>query len=163
MPRPLVNVAKSSSSAPLDSVAAAEQLIAHLIVVMDALLAMIEEESELVRAGRLSEVARLEPSKAELAQIYLADLALVKTHSAFLALKLPTMVEGLRRRHDTFQALLQINLTVLATAHAVSEGIIRGVAGELARQAAPKTYGTSGRPNVPGVGQIRPVAVMRSS
>jgi hypothetical protein len=34
----------------------------------------------------------------------------------------------LRRKHDELHALLRINLTVLATAHAVSEGIIRGVA-----------------------------------
>ena len=53
-------------------------------------------------------------------------------------------LEALRRHHDTFRALLQINLTVLATAHAVSEGIVRGVSGEMARHAAPQTYGASG-------------------
>ena len=45
------------------------------------------------------------------------------------------MLATLQPRHDTFRALLQINLTVLATAHAVSEGIVRGVSGELARKA----------------------------
>ena len=43
----------------------------------------------------------------------------------------------MRERHTAFQALLQTNMTVLATAHAVSEGIIRGVSGELARKRAP--------------------------
>ena len=38
--------------------------------------------------------------------------------------------------HNTFRDLLQTNLTVLATAHAVSEGIIRGVSGELCTQAS---------------------------
>ena len=37
------------------------------------------------------------------------------------------MLTTLHRHHDTFRAMLQINLTVLATAHAVSEGIVRGV------------------------------------
>jgi hypothetical protein len=43
--------------------------------------------------------------------------------------------------------LLRTNLTVLATAHAVSEGIIRGVSGELARKETPTTYGATGRAN----------------
>ena len=47
----------------------------------------------------------------------------------------PDTLAALMRRHDTFRALLQINLTVLATAHAVSEGIVRGVSGEMARKA----------------------------
>ena len=49
---------------------------------------------------------------------------------------------------------------MLATAHAVSEGIIRGVAGEMARQTAPKTYGMSGRPNAPRM-QAVPLALSR--
>jgi len=44
-----------------------EQLIAHLQHVMQALRAMLEKEIELVRAGRLSEVARMQPGKSELA------------------------------------------------------------------------------------------------
>ena len=51
----------------------------------------------------------------------------------------------LRQRHDLFHALLQINLTVLATAHAVSEGIMRGVHEEVTRKSVPQTYGASGR------------------
>ena len=38
-----------------------------------------------------------------------------------------------------------MNLTVLATAHAVSESIMRGVSAELARKATPQAYGASGR------------------
>ena len=36
--------------------------------------------------------------------------------------------------------MLQINLTVLATAHAVSEGIVRGVNTEMQRRNIPNTY-----------------------
>ena len=56
-----------------------------------------------------------------------------------------------------FRALLQINLTVLATAHAVSEGIMRGVSDELARKAAPQTYGATGRANAPGPSAAQPL------
>ena len=68
----------------------------------------------------------------------------------------------MRKRHDAFRALLQTNLTVLATAHAVSEGIIRGVSGELARKQAPSTYGASGRTNTPGPKASQPLAVSRT-
>ena len=41
--------------------------------------------------------------------------------------------------------MLQINLTVLATAHAVSESIVRGVNAEMQRRNIPNTY-TARRP-----------------
>ena len=68
----------------------------------------------------------------------------------------------MRERHAAFQALLQTNLTVLATAHAVSEGIIRGVSGELARKQAPSTYGATGRANAPSAKASQPLAISRT-
>ena len=68
----------------------------------------------------------------------------------------------MRQRHDAFRALLQTNLTVLATAHAVSEGIIRGVSGELARKQAPSTYGATGRANMPDSKASQPLALSRT-
>ena len=62
-----------------------------------------------------------------------------------LSKQVPDLLAALRKQHDTFNALLQINLTVLATAHAVSEGLIRGAHAEVARKNAPQTYGKSGR------------------
>src|SRR5712691_10859134 len=135
---------------PIRSAAEAAALIGHLADVMGSLLEILDQETTLVRAGHISEVGRIEPRKAELARLYLADAALVKANGVYLARELPQQLEELRRRHDDFHALLQINLAVLATAHAVSEGIIRGVAGELARKAAPQTYGVSGRASTPG-------------
>ena len=46
-----------------------------------------------------------------------------------------------------------MNLTVLATAHAVSESIMRGVSAELARKATPQAYGASGRATRPPAAQ----------
>jgi hypothetical protein len=68
----------------------------------------------------------------------------------------------LHARHAAFQAMLQTNLTVLATAHAVSEGIIRGVSGELSRRQAPTTYGASGRANAPSPKASQPLALSRT-
>ena len=71
------------------------------------------------------------------------------------------MVDDLRQRHDEFRALLQMNLTVLATAHAVSESIMRGVSNELARKATPQAYGATGRATAPPVSSQQPLTVSR--
>ena len=73
----------------------------------------------------------------------------------------PEMVDELRKRHDQFHALLQINLTVLATAHAVSESIMRGVSSELARKATPQAYGASGRATPSSPSGQRPLTLSR--
>jgi len=146
---------------PIVTAAEAEALLSRLLEIIPALMAIIEQETALVRAGRLIEATRLEPRKAQLSVLYLSDAARVKASSHYLNQHLSTRCRELRRKHDELHALLRINLTVLATAHAVSEGIIRGVARELARKAAPKTYGMSGRTGVPRVSMVQPVAISR--
>jgi hypothetical protein len=56
---------------------------------------------------------------------------------------------------------VQRNVIVLATAHAVSEGIMRRLSGDLARKATPQVYGASGRAMAPNPKQGRPLAVSR--
>ena len=55
-----------------------------------------------------------------------------------------------------------MNLTVLATAHAVTEGIVRGVNVEMQRRNVPNTYTASGQRAVAGPRHITPLAVSRS-
>jgi hypothetical protein len=49
-----------------------------------------------------------------------------------------------------FRAMLQINLTALATAHAVSEGIMRGVNTEMQRRNIPNTFTAAETPRRAG-------------
>ncbi len=144
--------------APVASAAEADALTAHFTTVMDALLDIVQQETDLVRAGRLGQAATLAEPKADLTQRYIADALQLKASRAQIA---PERLAALHRRHDQFRALLQINLTVLATAHAVSEGIVRGVSGELARKSAPSIYGASGRNAAPGRNASQPLAVSR--
>jgi hypothetical protein len=53
-------------------------------------------------------------------------------------------------------------MTVVATAHAVAEDLIRGAVAEAARQRAPQTYGSGGRANAPPPRATAPVAVNRN-
>jgi hypothetical protein len=138
-----------------------EALIRHLMEVMDALLGTVEEETTLVRAGKLAEAARLEAVKAELSGMYAADAAKIRASQVYLNRVTPTMAAQLRDRHDLFRAVLQMNLTVLATAHAVSESIMRGVSSELARKATPHGYGASGRAAAPTAASMQPLTLSR--
>jgi len=141
--------------------AEAELLMKHLMDVMDALLGVVEQETALVRAGNLAGATNLEATKAELSRLYMVDALRVKASQAFLSRAMPDMLAALRQRHDLFHALLQMNLTVLATAHAVSESIMRGASDELARRATPHAYGSTGRAAVPPQSNMQPLAVSR--
>ena len=148
--------------APIQTATEAENLIRHLLIAMDALVATVEQETALVRAGKLKDAGALEAAKTELARAYVADTAQVKANLPVLKKQVPDLLAALRKQHDVFNALLQINLTVLATAHAVSEGLIRGAHAEVARKNAPQTYGNSGRAVVPPRDAAVPVSVSRS-
>ena len=140
----------------------AERAIETLNAITDRLVETIEQETTHVRAGRLRDAADLGEAKAELVRHYAAESARLVANRALIARSLPEAYAALRERHAAFQALLQTNMTVLATAHAVSEGIIRGVSGELARKRAPSTYGASGRANAPGAKANQPMAICRT-
>jgi hypothetical protein len=154
--------AAKTAPQPIESTAEAENLIRRLLTAMDALVATVEEETTLVRAGKLKDALALEATKAELARTYVSDTAQVKANLPVLKKQVPALLASLRKQHDTFNALLQINLTVLATAHAVSEGLIRGAHAEVARKNAPQTYGNSGRPVAAPKTAAVPVSVSRS-
>ena len=115
----------------------ARQLADSLMKVMNDLLAIIEQETALVRAGHIREAIALEPSKADISKRYITMISLLKISQAYLASTTPDLLQALRKHHDVFRAMLQVNLTVLATAHAVSEGIVRGVNAEMQRRNIP--------------------------
>lgn len=152
----------AASETPIASAGEAERAIANLNKIMDRLVETVEEETARVRAGRLRDAVELEGPKRELSLAFASESQRVKAAKAIITRSLPDALDKLRRRHDVFQSLLQTNLTVLATAHAVSEGIIRGVSGELARKAAPSTYGANGRANLPSSKTSQPMSVCRS-
>lgn len=138
-----------------------QDAMANLSAVMDAIVHIVEQETSLVRAGKLSEASRLEPAKADLANRYYAGATRIKEIQPQLASDAPDALADLQRKHNDFHAALQMNLTVLATAHAVSEGIVRGVWEELVRKASPSTYSANGRPNGPNASASQPLAVSR--
>jgi hypothetical protein len=140
----------------------ARKLAENLMDAMSALLAVIERETELVRAGKLREAMTTEPRKAELSRNYVNAVGQLKASQKQLQQTAPELLKALHRHHDVFRSMLQINLTVLATAHAVSESIVRGVNTEMQRRSVPNTYTAAGKRAAPSPRHITPLSVSRS-
>lgn len=147
---------------PADNPSDARRIAATLTEAMDGLLAIIERETELVRAGKITDALRLDRDKSDLSKQYVAAINSVKASQPYMTAATPDVLAALQRHHEVFRAMLQINLTVLATAHAVSEGIIRGVNSEIQRKNAPQTYTAYGNRAAPSPRQLTPIAVSRS-
>jgi flagellar biosynthesis/type III secretory pathway chaperone len=161
MPRPSPRPA-ASGSRPRFTKAEAERALDDLAALIEKLTAVIEQETALVRAGQLRRACTLEGAKAQLAsQLHLSRERL-RANAEFLLKTLPARCAALATLQDGFRAVLQRNMIVLATAHSVSEGIVRRLSSELTRQASPQIYGATGRAAAPNPRHGRPLAVSRT-
>jgi hypothetical protein len=147
---------------PISTKADAETAIDDLTTLIEKLTGLIEQETALMHAGKIRTASALGPAKAEIAGRLLASGERLKANAKFLRQAAPTRCAALLRVQDGFRAVLQKNMIVLATAHAVSEGIMRRLSGDLARKAAPQVYGASGRATAPHPRHARPLAISRS-
>ena len=151
-----------SKMKPIDSAGEAEQLLTHIGETMVALVQVFEDETRLIRAGKLTAAAQLTPEKTSLAARYVRDIEYVKANSRFICESIPNLVEEMRMAHASFREILSRNLRVIATAQSVAEGIVRGAAEEANRSANPRGYHSNGRAAPLKAGN-RPVVVSRSS
>jgi hypothetical protein len=147
---------------PITTNAEAESAIDELSGLIEKMSDLLAQETDLVRAGRLRSACEIEPAKKELAaRIYTAGEQL-KANSAFLMRAVPARCAALKGVQEAFRAVVQRNMIVLATAHAVSEGIVRRLSGDLAKKASPHVYGSTGRTVAPNPKHGRPLAVSRT-
>ena len=91
-------------------------------------------------ATGLAEEAR----KSELASAYMRGLEAVKANAIALARFAPEALARLKAAHGAFGRVVETNQTVLATARAVSENLVKGVADEMNRLSRPQGYGLPG-------------------
>ncbi len=157
-----LQAATSPAPRPFTTTAEAEQAIDNLAALIERLHGIIEQETALVHAGRMRGAAAIEPTKRELAGQLFAAGERLKANAKFLLQAAPTRCAALHRLQDAFRVVLQKNMIVLATAHAVSEGIVRRLSGDLARKASPQVYGASGRATAPNPKHGRPLALSRT-
>jgi hypothetical protein len=145
----------------ITTAAEAERAIDDLSALIQKLSGLMEEETTLVRAGKVSRTVDLGRTKAELAhQLYTAGERM-KANAKFLMQAMPARCAALQRVQEAFRAVLQKNMIVLATTHAVSEGIMRRLSGDLAKKAAPQVYGSTGRTTAPHPKYGQPLAISK--
>jgi hypothetical protein len=154
--------AAAASPPPIASAAEAAAVMGEIGKLMTELSDIVETETGLVRAGRVTAAAKMAERKGEVARAFTVHAARMRSSSGYLARTAPRMLDALRQQHELFRAKLQVNLTVLATARAVSEGILRGVSSELAKRSTVQTYGAGGRHHTQERRPATPIAVSRS-
>lgn len=122
----------------------AERLIASVLGTMSDLEKVLSNETAHVRVGRIRDGLAEEARKSELATAYMRGLETVKANAIALARFAPEGVEKLKTAHAGFTRIVEANQIVLATARAVSESLIKGVAEEMNRLSRPQGYGPAG-------------------
>lgn len=148
--------------APLAGRADTLAFLAGMEATMAELTALLAEETALVRSARVGAAAPLEARKGELSRLYMADLARLKAHAPLVRAHAGAAVEALKLRQQALHEAIELNVAVLATAHAVAEGIIRHVSSAVQARSAPAGYGANGRASAPPPRAAAPVAVVRS-
>jgi hypothetical protein len=119
----------------------AERLIEGVLATMGDLEKVLDNETAQVRLGRLRDGLAEEARKNELATAYMRGLETVKANAIALARFAPEALTRLKAAHAGFGRAVDTNQTVLATARAVSESLMKGVAEEMNRLARPQGYG----------------------
>jgi len=146
----------------IESKAEAELVCVDIGGILDRLVAVVGEETRLIRTAKVVAATQLHEIKLELARQYAMALDVLRANAAIVGRYAPVLVDQLRRRHEQFQSDLQLNMAVLATARSVSETLVRGVADEVASRNAPKTYGAAGVISGTARSASRPIAVSRT-
>lgn len=108
---------------------AAQELCLAVECHMDDLIALVEEETTLIRAGKLFALKDLESRKKKSAREFINGLEAVKKIRPTLEKHAPDAIYSLRRRHAEFRSMLQLSLAALATAKEVSDGMLNGISG----------------------------------
>lgn len=119
----------------------AERFLSVFADTMSELERVLEHETAELSAGRIQSGLAQEGRKSALAAGYLQGLEHARANAVALARFAPEHASRLKAAHVGFRAALDRNQTVLATARAVSEGLVKGVAEEMAKNLRPAAYG----------------------
>lgn len=122
----------------------AVELVNMIMSTLGSLAHVIGEETQLMRDGKIGAALDREARKTELAGSYMRGLEVLKANAVALARFVPEEVTRLKGAHKEFSELLETNQTVLATARAVSETIVRDLAKDSGRAPQAQGYARGG-------------------
>ncbi|MEM7565761.1 MAG: hypothetical protein AAF321_00855 [Pseudomonadota bacterium] len=144
-PLGLIDDEDEGAAAPIRDTEEADDLLLHVTETMDAMGAIIESETRLVRAAKLREAMRLHDEKYRLVRQYRTAVRAMKANGDALRAMMPERMERLSERHDAFARSVSANLETLRTARDVSEGLVRAVSTELHEAHANAPYSEKGQ------------------
>jgi hypothetical protein len=140
-----------------------EALVRAALDALDGLDPLIAEETALLRGGAVRRALELASAKAEAAQRYQRSLEDIKANAIALGRYAPPSLPQLRRRHEAFAELMQLNMAVLGTTRTVSESLIRELAATVGHGHQPQGYGAYGQQMGAYRPQAAPLAVSKAS
>jgi len=147
--------------AALDSLPALE-LCLTVETALTALVDIMNQETILLRAGRMRQAGELTPEKTRMAQDYVTFARAVQRQNTRLKEQAPEAVERLRLGHESLATQMAENLRVLATARMVTEDLLTDVARIVGQQDRTKTYGQAGTIATNPAGSARGIAINRA-
>ncbi|MFT6659582.1 hypothetical protein [Maritalea sp.] len=134
-----------------------EQVCADADLSLRALVDIMNNETTLLRAGKLMQASELAADKAELAQKYVGLARAIQSNAAEIKEKAPQLLQKLQQGQASLATQMAENLRVLATAKSLTEEIVSSVAAQLGQSNQAGAYGNTGRgtntqaPSVKGV------------
>lgn len=138
------------------------ELIARVESTLNALVAIMNEETTLLRAGRMKDASLLTGDKTRLAQDYVGLSRSVQRQLFRLRDEAPADLKRLQTGHEKLATQMAENLRVIATAKDVTEAVLTDVAESMGAQNRTRTYGASGSmQSTPGA-HARGIAVNRA-
>ena len=131
-------------------IAQIDQLNAHDLCIktssaLDALLDVMNQETMLLRAGKLKDAGLLTPKKSQLSQDYVTLARSVKREAERLKIEVPNEIKQLKTRHESLATQMAENLRVLATARNVTQDLLSDVAKSVGNSTRPQTYNVTGK------------------
>ena len=93
------------SPAPVKTAAEADALIAQVMGVMAELTDVVQQETELVRVGRLGAASAFADPKSDLSRRYVAGNMRLKASKPQLAQVAPDKLAALQKRHEALRGL----------------------------------------------------------
>src|SRR5690606_26274919 len=122
----------------------ANDLCGIALSTLDRLDFILNEETVLLRSGRVREAGELTAEKTRPAQDYMGFARSVQRELPRLRVEAPAMVEAMKVRHEQFATQMAENLRVIATARSLTEDLLTDVATAMSAAQRPKTYGANG-------------------
>ena len=147
--------------AALDSLPA-DELCLTVETALTALVDIMNQETVLLRAGRMRQAGELTPEKTRMAQDYVTFARAVQRQNVRLKQDAPDAIERLRLGHERLATQMAENLRVLATAKMVTEDLLTDVARIVGQQDRTKTYGQAGTISTSPANSARGIAVNRA-